>query len=288
MEELKLNPAFYDIKIIYRYPQEVFHEWINYKYMAIKDDKHVKIMFNRIHKMPQVNATELYVNSEPLVEVGAKEVQQTTTSLQFTALDDGCTIIGVYILLHQETHLGEEDEDEDHIANNGETLLSQETHLWEEDEDKDHNANNGENFDDIDEYEERIERGDFDRDVNNHEFAPNFEDENIVDCDKGDTDDDIDVQHVTNTTTTYTPHASSFYANTWENMVDPSCLQIPFVCTWEGGMNFCKGLTFTNKKAMKRALIIYARGGNSCSRVGFMSCRAMSIQLYRLTQTRPV
>ena len=52
MEELNLNLACYDIKIIYRYPQEVLHEWINYGYMAIKEDKHVKIMFNRIHKMP--------------------------------------------------------------------------------------------------------------------------------------------------------------------------------------------------------------------------------------------
>ena len=48
MEELNLNPACYDIKIIYRYPQEVLHEWINYGYMAIKEDKHVKMMFNRI------------------------------------------------------------------------------------------------------------------------------------------------------------------------------------------------------------------------------------------------
>ena len=52
MEELNLNPACYDIKIIYHYPQEVLHEWINYENMAIKEDKHVKIKFNRIHKMP--------------------------------------------------------------------------------------------------------------------------------------------------------------------------------------------------------------------------------------------
>ena len=52
IEELNLNPAFYDIKIIYCYPQEVLHEWINYKYMAIKENKHVNIMFNRIHKVP--------------------------------------------------------------------------------------------------------------------------------------------------------------------------------------------------------------------------------------------
>ena len=80
MEELKLNPACYDIKIIYHYPQEVFHERINYRYMVIKEDKHVKIKFNRIQKMPQLNATELYVSSEPLAEVDAEEMQQTITS----------------------------------------------------------------------------------------------------------------------------------------------------------------------------------------------------------------
>ena len=54
MEELNLNPACYDIQIIYHSTQKVIHERINYGYMAIKEDKHVKIMFNRIHKMPQV------------------------------------------------------------------------------------------------------------------------------------------------------------------------------------------------------------------------------------------
>ena len=64
MDELKLNPSWYDIKIIYRYPHEVLHERINYRYMAIKEDKHVKMMFNRIQKMPQVNAAELYISLE--------------------------------------------------------------------------------------------------------------------------------------------------------------------------------------------------------------------------------
>ena len=76
--------------------------------------------------------------------------------------------------------------------------------------------------------------------------------------DEGDADDDITVLHVINTTTAYTPPTSSFYANTWENMIDPSFLQIPFFCTWEDGMNFSKWLTFANKKVVKRALIIYA------------------------------
>ena len=66
--------------------------------MAIKEYKYVKIMFNKIHKMPQVNAAELYVSSEPLAEVNAEEVQQTTTFLQFTALDDECTTMGGYTM----------------------------------------------------------------------------------------------------------------------------------------------------------------------------------------------
>ena len=45
-------------------------------------------------------------------------------------------------------------------------------------------------------------------------------------------------------------------------MVDPSHLQIPFVSTWEDGKHFCKGLTFANKEAVKRALIIYATNDN--------------------------
>ena len=75
--------------------------------------------------------------------------------------------------------------------------------------------------------------------------------------DEGDADYEIGVQHDTNTATAYTSPTESFYSNTWENMVDPSRLQIPFVSTWEDRMHFSKGLTFANKEAMKRALIIY-------------------------------
>ena len=146
MEGLNLNPVFYDIKIIYRYPQEVLHEWINYGYMAIKEDKHVKIMFNRIQKMPQLNATELYVSSELLAEVDIEEVQQTTTSLQFTAVDDGCSTMRGYTMRSYTLP------SQEHAANTGEILQPQETHLGEEDENEDHAANNGENLDDMDEY----------------------------------------------------------------------------------------------------------------------------------------
>ena len=101
--------------------------------------------------MSQVNAAELYVSSEPLAEVDTEEVRQIATSLQFTALDDGCTTMGGY------TMGGYTLPSQDHAANNDETLPPQETHLGEEDKDKDHAAKNGENLDDIDKYEEMIE-----------------------------------------------------------------------------------------------------------------------------------
>ena len=77
MDELNLSLAWYDIKIIYYYLQEVLHEWINYGYMVIKEDKHVKMIFNRIQKMPQVNAAELYVSLEASVDNTTEVVQQT-------------------------------------------------------------------------------------------------------------------------------------------------------------------------------------------------------------------
>ncbi|XP_030936359.1 serine/threonine-protein phosphatase 4 regulatory subunit 2-like [Quercus lobata] len=197
MDELNLNSAWYDIKIIYRYPQEVLHERVNYRYMAIKEDKHVKMMFNRIQKMPQVNAAELYISSEPLAEVDTEMVQQTTTSLQFTTLDDGCTAMGGYTMGDYMLP------SQDHVVNTGETLHCQETHLEEDDEDedyvededkdKDHVTNDGESIDGVDEYEERIERGDLENDVDDHEVVPHFEEENMEFHDKGDADDDIGI-----------------------------------------------------------------------------------------------
>ena len=85
-------------------------------YIAIKEDKHVKMMFNRIQKMPQVNAAELYISSELLAEVDIEMVQQITMSLQFMALGDGCTTMGGY------TMGGYTLLSQDHVANTGETL----------------------------------------------------------------------------------------------------------------------------------------------------------------------
>ena len=61
MGELQVNPALYDIHITFRSPHEVLNQHINYKYMTITEDKHVRIIFNRMQNMSQVANFELYV-----------------------------------------------------------------------------------------------------------------------------------------------------------------------------------------------------------------------------------
>ena len=68
--------------------------------------------------------------------------------------------------------------------------------------------------------------------------------------------------YVTNMTPVYEPHASSFYENTWENMVDPEVVQQAFGSSWNANMNFAKWLIFANKEAVRRALTIYATKHN--------------------------
>ena len=84
MEELCANPAVHNIQITYRMPHEVLKHQINYKYMVIETDKHVKIMFDELERIPEVNGIELYIQLQPRAEVGIEEIQQTTTSLQVT------------------------------------------------------------------------------------------------------------------------------------------------------------------------------------------------------------
>ena len=103
MEELQMNPTLHNIHITFRSPHEVLNQCINYRYMAIIEDKHVKIMFSKMQKWEQVANFELYVTLEPRAEVGIEEIVQTTTSLQFAVLDDQCTTLGGNTPYFQET-----------------------------------------------------------------------------------------------------------------------------------------------------------------------------------------
>ncbi|KAL0013257.1 hypothetical protein SO802_000326 [Lithocarpus litseifolius] len=103
MEELQVNPALHDIHITFRCPHEVLNQCINYRYMAIKEDKHVKIMFSMMQKCAQVANIELYVTLEPRAEVNIEEIIQTTTSLQVAVLDNQCITMGGYTPPFQET-----------------------------------------------------------------------------------------------------------------------------------------------------------------------------------------
>ena len=75
MEDLRVGLVLYDIKITFCFPHEVLHQCISYRYMAIEEDKHVNIMFDRMEKMAHVNVIELYISVGPHAEVGGKEVQ---------------------------------------------------------------------------------------------------------------------------------------------------------------------------------------------------------------------
>ena len=87
MEELCGNLVVHNIQITYCMPHEVLKNQINYKYMAIETNKHVKMMFDKLERIPEVNGIELYIQLEPRAEVDIEESQQITTSLQVTVLD---------------------------------------------------------------------------------------------------------------------------------------------------------------------------------------------------------
>ena len=243
--------------------------------MAITEDKHVKFMFSKMQKWEQVVDFELYVTLEPRAEVDIEEIVQTTTSLQFAVLDDRCnyTTLGGYTPPFQETPTTIESRprnryEDQFCTHRGESS----TVPVVEDEDEDCF---GEDLDNKDEYEERIERGDFDRGVDDHEITliPHVND--MAEYDEDDADATIRVQHVTNITPVYEPPTSSFYANTWENKVDLEVIQQAFASSWKEDMNFSIGLIFANKEVVIHAITIYAAKNNK----NFMTSRSTKSRL---------
>ena len=205
-------------------------------------------MFSKMQKWERVADFELYVTLEPHAEVGIEEIVQTTTSLQFAILNDRCTTLGGYTLPFQETPTTIESEPDNRYENQfcshqGESSTLPVVEDEDEDEDYvDHAAINVEDLDDRDEYEERIERDDFDRGVDDHEITPNPHVDDMAECNEDDADATIRVQHVTNTPPIYEPPASSFYANTWEDMVDPEVVQQAFASSWKEDMCYEQGM----------------------------------------------
>ena len=89
-------------------------------------------------------------------------------------------------------------------------------------------------------------------------FERDIDDNETLDGSEPNAENVISVQNITVTIPAYAPPALSFSANTWENMVDHSHIEIPFVSTWKEGMNLCKGLTFANKVEVKHVLTLCA------------------------------
>ena len=250
MEELQVNHALHDIYITFRSPHKVLNQCINYRHMAITEDKHVKFMFSKMQKWEKVADFELYVTLELRAEVGIEEIIQTTTSLQFEVLDDRCTTLGGYTPLFQETPTTIESEpdnryEDQFCSHRGESSTLPVVEDEDEDEDEDyvdHAAINCEDPNDRDEYEERNERDDFDKGVDDHEITHNPHVDDMAECDEDDANATIRVQHVTNTPPVYESPTSSFYANTWENMFDPEVVQQAFASSWKEDMCYEQGM----------------------------------------------
>ena len=149
MEELCVNLTMHNIQITYRSPHEALKHRINYKYIAIEANKHVKIMFEKLERIIQVSVIELYINLEPRVKVGVEEIHQTTTSLQVTISD---------AQYEHFTHVEDDDDDDDDDNDD------------DDDDFVDEIVINGEDFVDRDKYQERIEQGDFERDIDDDEI----------------------------------------------------------------------------------------------------------------------
>ncbi|KAK9993549.1 hypothetical protein SO802_023252 [Lithocarpus litseifolius] len=153
MEELCANPVVHNIQITYRMPHEVLKNLINYKYMAIETDKHVKIMFDKLERIPKVSGIELYIQLEPRAD---DEIQQTATSLQVTIPD---------AQYEYSTHVEDDDVDADDDVNADDDDDDDDDYDDDDDDNDDDDyvdettAINGEDLVDRDDFEERIDRG---------------------------------------------------------------------------------------------------------------------------------
>ena len=98
-----------------------------------------------------------------------------------------------------------------------------------DDDDDDKTTINDEDFVDRDKYEERIEWGEFERDIER-----DIDDDEIFYRNEPNANNVISVQNIMNTILAYALPAMLFSTNTWENMVDPLNIEISFVSTWRG------------------------------------------------------
>ncbi|KAL0015295.1 hypothetical protein SO802_002364 [Lithocarpus litseifolius] len=206
MEELCANPAVHNIQITYCMPHEVLKHRINYKYMVIETNKHVKIMFDKLERILEVNGIELYIQLEPRAD---DEIQQTTTSLQVTVPD---AQYGYSTHLEDDdVHVNNDvnaDDDDDDDDDDGD---------YDDDDDDDDDyvdettAINSEDFPDRDDFEERIDRGDFgdfERDFG--DFERDINDDETLDGSGPNADNVISVLNMENTIPSYAPPALSF------------------------------------------------------------------------------
>ncbi|XP_075640562.1 uncharacterized protein LOC142612344 [Castanea sativa] len=88
MEELCVNPTMHNVEITYRMPIEILKDKINYKYMAIKADKQVKMMFDKLERIAEVTMIELYIQLEPRAKVDYVDETTAINSEDFVNRDE--------------------------------------------------------------------------------------------------------------------------------------------------------------------------------------------------------
>ena len=150
--------------------------------------------------------------------------------------------------VHADEDVHADDDDDDENDDDYEDEDEDEDDDDDDDYVDDNIAINGEDFGDRDEIEDKIEQGDF------RDFERDIDDNETLDGCQLDADIVLSVQNITDTIPAYSLPALSFSENTWENLIDPSHIETPFVFTWREGMNLCKGLTFANKVEVQRVL----------------------------------
>ena len=234
MKELDLDHWLHDIKIIYRASHAMFSDHIVFMPIEIKGDKHIKIMFDRINSTPQLKVAELYISVEPRIEVDNEDVQQTTLEgggeKEFQSLHADShltltpyTIVRGYKLSCQETPTPIE------VCGSSYQQECIQSLGGEDEDDVDHGR---------DEYEEMIGRDDFHENADQYENVDNIRHDVVDDHHddaiefQDDIGDGIGVQHVTTIVPTYEAHGLSLHVNTWDNIVDPSNIEMQFSSSW--------------------------------------------------------
>ena len=212
--KLQLANQAEDIKITYRYPQVIISPHVNYIPMSINDVEDLEITLSLLQSTPMLNATELYVEVEPLtvgIVMQSPRVERIAQSLPETLTPvEEC---GPSTQVDNIPYVPSEHIDDIEFS---ERLVVNDDYDMDEKEDNDY---------DVEEEEEEEEES------------------NELDC-WGDMPDADNRQ----TVPILQPPSQSFLENTWDDIHDPSYDGEMCITNWDESQEFQKGLQFSDKQ----------------------------------------